>query len=98
MRSLQALVIFLGVVIVSGMALVGYRIVATVGEPASPTAPESFGEVALALPPGARVVDMAATDDRLILRVEAGDGRQRLYLLDPSTGALVGTVGLAPAP
>ncbi len=94
MRSIQALVMFLGVLIVGGMTLVGYQIVTTVGEPSS--APVSFGEVELVLPPGARVVDMAAVDDRLVLRVEAGDGRQRLLVLDPSTGALVGTIVLTP--
>ncbi len=96
MRSIQALVIVMGIMIVGGMTLVGYQIVTTVGEPSS--APASFGEVALALPPGARVVDMAAIDDRLVLRIEAGDGRQRLIVLDPSTGALVGTIVFTPAP
>ncbi len=96
MRSIQALVIVMGILIVGGMTLVGYQIVTTVGEP--PAAPASFGEVELALPPGARVLDMAAIDDRLVLRVEGGDGRQRLLVLDPSTGALVGTIGVTPAP
>jgi hypothetical protein len=96
MRSIQALVIVMGILIVGGMTLVGYQIVTTVGE--SPAAPASFGEVELALPPGARVLDMAAIDDRLVLRVEGGDGRQRLLVLDPSTGALVGTMVLTPAP
>ncbi len=96
MRSIQALVIVMGVMIVGGMTLVGYQIVTTVGEPSS--APAAFGEVELVLPPGGRVVDMAAVDDRLVLRVEAGDGRQRLLVLDPSTGALVGTMVVTPAP
>ncbi len=96
MRSIQALVIVMGILIVGGMTLVGYQIVTTVGEPSSARA--SFGEVELALPPGARVVDMAAIDDRLVLRIEAGDGRQRLLVLDPSTGALVGTIVFTPAP
>ena len=96
MRSIQALVMVMGVLIVGGMTLVGYQIVTTVGEPSAPRA--SFGEVELALPPGARVVDMAAIDDRLVLRIEAGDGRQRLIVLDPSTGALVGTIVFTPAP
>ena len=80
------------------MGLVVYQIVTAAGEPPAPAARESFGELELALPPGARVVDMGVTGDRLVLRVEAGDGRQRLYVLDPSTGALVGTIGLTPAP
>ncbi len=96
MRSIQALVIVMGILIVGGMTLVGYRIVTAVGEPSA--APASFGEVELALPPGARVVDMAAIDDRLVLRIEAGDGRQRLIVLDPSTGALVGSIVFKPAP
>ncbi len=96
MRSIQALVIVMGILIVGGMTLVGYQIVTTVGEPSA--APASFGEVEVALPPGARVLDMAARDDRWVLRVEGGDGRQRLLVLDPSTGALVGTMVLTPAP
>ena len=96
MRSIQALVIVMGILIVGGMTLVGYQIVTTVGEPSAVGA--SFGEVEVALPPGARVLDMAAIDDRLVLRVEGGDGRQRLLVLDPSTGALVGTMVLTPAP
>lgn len=98
MRSIQTLVIVMGILIVGSMTLVGYQIVTTVGEP--PAAPASFGEVEVevALPPGARVLDMAAIGDRLVLRVEGGDGRQRLLVLDPSTGALVGSMVLTPAP
>lgn len=36
----------------------------------------------IALPPGARVLEMAPEGDRLYLRIEEPDGRQAILLLD----------------
>ncbi len=98
MKALNALVVVMAVLIVAGLMLVAYGMTRRLGGPEPAGPPASFGELDLALPPGARVVDMVVADRRLVLRVEAGDGVQRLYLLDPSTGALVGTIALTPAP
>ena len=43
-----------------------------------------------ALPEGARVLDMTATSDRVVLRVAVPGSGERLYFLNPATGAVAG--------
>lgn len=92
MRVLQAVVIIMAVLIFVGLGLVFYGIARKADPPKAD--PGTLGATKLDLPPGARVVDMAGTDGRLVLRVETGDGEQRLYVLDLDSGALLGTIDL----
>ncbi len=97
MRALQALVAFLGILIFLGLGLVVYamtqgpksssalRIVATV--------PAHF-----VLPSGFHIAEMATTADRVVLRLDASDGRQRLVILDPGTGLVVRTIDTVGTP
>ena len=98
MRALQALVAFLGILIIAGLGLV---VIAMMQGPKSgvpkpiavAAAPSPF-----ALPSGYRVAEMVATADRLILRLESQDGRQRLVILDPGSGLVTRTLDTAGAP
>ena len=56
-----------------------------------------FGTIRLDLPPGAAIRQMAAAGDRIVLRVAAPDGEERLLVIDPARGRLTGTF-LFPAP
>ncbi|MCH8092697.1 MAG: hypothetical protein IID53_16425 [Proteobacteria bacterium] len=53
-----------------------------------------FGRVVLELPPGSRVVEMTAEDDRLILRLRLADGGRQILILDMATGKRLGTFEL----
>lgn len=106
MKALNALVVVMGVLIVAGLVLVAYGMAKRLGGPGgleraarpADSPPAAFGDLDLTLPPGSEVVDMVVADRRLVLRVETREGGQRLYVLDPSTGALIGTIALNPAP
>ena len=94
---LKTLVIGMGVLIVAGFVVVvvelGRRIPTLSG--GRPPAGSAFAE-RVALPPGARVVSVSATADRLVAHVEVPGGPAMAYIVDPRTGALLGTVEFAP--
>jgi hypothetical protein len=100
MKGLLALVIIMGVLIVVGLVVVVVTIANRMGGPpaevvAGPGAP-AFGTADLPVPAGCQVIETAATDDRLILRLGSGDRCNQLLILDLATGKHLGTVRLAP--
>ncbi len=94
---LKTLVIGMGVLIVAGFVVVvvelGRRIPTLSG--GRPPAGSAFAE-RVALPPGARVVSISATADRVVAQVEVPGGPTMAYIVDPRSGALLGTVEFAP--
>lgn len=54
--------------------------------------PAPGGEVALGLPQGARIAGMVSTGNRVVVQVSVPDGPDRLYTLDPRTGAVTPTL------
>lgn len=111
MRVLKAALIIMGVFILAGYAYLGVEVVkrfanhasrdtAESPEPAPAVAPSAGGEVALNLPAGARIGEMLAVGNRVVFRVTAPDGPDKLYTLDPRSGAVTAilTTGKAAAP
>jgi len=111
MQALKALVIFMGVVIVIGVAVVGvtiYNRMNKLGEtaPAEPaaaappvaeadTAPPAFGDIRVPLPEGCRVVEMVPAGDRLLLRLGSLPRCNRILVIDLATGARLGDIDLS---
>lgn len=56
----------------------------------------SFGDVRVALPDGCRVVEMTPAGERLLLRLGSIARCNRILVVDLGTGALLGSVELAP--
>jgi hypothetical protein len=94
MRSLKALVIFMGVLIVIGLALLAYGLTTKAGRLAMGTPATGFGEVEASLPKGAVIAETSVGDGRVVLRVEMPGGEQRLMVFDLSTGASLGVIRL----
>jgi hypothetical protein len=94
---LKSLVIGMGLLIVAGFVVVvvelGRRMSTLSG--GRPPAAAAFSE-RVALPPGARVVSLSATADRVVAQVEVPGGPTMAYIVDPRSGALLGTVEFAP--
>jgi hypothetical protein len=86
LRALKVLVIVMGVVLVAGFAVLAAGLVHLMAE--SGELPAWQGDAAL--PEGARVLDMTATSDRVVLRVAVPGSGERLYFLNPATGAVAG--------
>ena len=79
-NALKVLVIVMGLLIVAASA---------------PAASAPFTQ-RIAVPSGAQIVSMAPSGDRLIVHVRASDGQSTAYIVDPRTGALLGTVEFPP--
>ena len=112
MQALKALVIVMGVLILAGMALVGYTIVkratapeasrrtVAAGSSASPAAGEAapYGPVEIALPAGARILRTETAGRRLIVELELAGGGERILAIELETGKLLGTIDLKARP
>lgn len=101
MRALKVLIVVMGVLIVVASAVIVVEVINRAGDPerraavAEERAAQPAGrtaETALDLPSGARIGEMLAIGNRLAFRVSVPEGDDRLYVLDPRTGALTATV------
>lgn len=104
MKAIKALVLFMGILIVSGLGVLGWGLSQQSGKMAanSPAAPRSasdaadgFGTVAVALQTGARIEQVLVAGERVVVRVSGG-GEDRIVVLDPATGTVAGSFVLAP--
>jgi hypothetical protein len=89
MAALKLLVIVMGVLIVLGVGGLIYGLAMRVELPRAGAA-----DGTIALPAGARVLDMAAAGDRLVLRVALPDASERLLVVDLAHGRQIGTLEL----
>ena len=99
MRFLKALVVIMGVLIVVGVAILAVEIAKRMNDPeraaekAAEKASATIGAVkgtALGLPQGARIGEVLNIGPRLVVKVSVPGGDDRLYLLDPRSGAVSG--------
>lgn len=103
MRILKSVVIGMAVLIVFGMGLLVYGLaqrsvngdVADDGSTERANRP-AFGDITLPLGDGCSIADMAVEDERLYIRSGPEGDCAGVYVLDTATGALVGTVRVAP--
>lgn len=97
MQAIKALVIGMGLVLVAGIGLLGYGLynksakrpsaVSSVGDVPAATA---FGTVQLPVAPGARLLHLQEAGGRLAVLVDEG-GTQRIIVLDPVAGSVLGS-------
>lgn len=100
-KAIKALVAFMGILLVAGLAVLGWGLSNTsksVGK-AKPAAAVSavgdFGAVAVPVPAGARVEQTLVVGERVVLRLN-GAGGERLLVLDPASGTVAGSFVLTP--
>jgi hypothetical protein len=95
---LKVLVIAMGLLIIVGFTVVAAEIarrMSSANTSHSPAAGPAFAQ-RIALPSGAQVVSMNAVGDRLVVHVEDQNGLSTAYVVDPGTGALLGTIAFPP--
>lgn len=101
MKALKAAIVIMGVLIVVGVAVLVAELIKRSNDPEHRAAAEDRpaaatttpAATALGLPAGARIADMVPVGNRLVVRVVVPDREERLYVLDPRTGAV--TVALS---
>ena len=93
---LKVLVIVMGLLIVAGFVVIAAEIARRMSTPNAARSPTGTFSERIALPSGARVVSMTAAGDRLVVHVEMQGGPSAAYIVDPRSGALLGTVEFPP--
>lgn len=89
MRSLKIAVIVMAVLIVVGLLVVIAAIVDRVsGLGTAPVA--ELGTVALPLPEGARITDMAVGPDKMVLLLTLANGGSELVVIELASGRVLG--------
>jgi hypothetical protein len=94
---LKVLVIVMGLLIIVGFTVVAAEIARRMSSANTSHSPAgaTFAQ-RIALPSGAQVVSMNAVGDRLVVHVEDQNGLSTAYVVDPGTGALLGTIAFPP--
>lgn len=106
MRALKSAVVSMAVLLLIGVgALLGVVIERNLRPPAAASpvqgAPApSFGKLGLGSAPGTRIQEMATADGLLILRLTppAGQGEERVVVVEPRTGRVIGTIAAGDQP
>jgi hypothetical protein len=93
------LVIVMGLLIIAGFVVIAAEIARRMSTSTSnasrPPAGTGFAEK-IALPSGAQVLSISPVGDRLVVHVEGQDGLSTAYIVDPRSGALLGTIAFPP--
>lgn len=99
MKALKSAMIVMGVLIVILSVVVVVELIRRANDPERRTVteerPVATGrplETALGLPDGARMGEPVAVGNRVVFRVSVPDTHDRLYVIDPKTGAVHATV------
>ena len=107
MQFLKALVVIMGVLIIAGFAVIGVELYKRMNDPdrrssasaeAERVVTGKAEEVGLDLPAGSRMGDPVAVGNRVMFRVTVPDGADRLFVLDPRSGAITATVTTGTVP
>ena len=100
MKAIKALVAFMGILLVGGLALLGWGLYSQAGKMTTKAtrpsvAADDFGATTVPLPAGSRIDQVLVAGDRLVLRV-VGAGPERLVVLDPAAGVITGSFVATP--
>jgi hypothetical protein len=93
---LKVLVVVMGLLIVAGFIVIAAEMARRMSSASSGPAPTTVFSERITLPSGAQVVSVSSAGDRVAVHVRAVDGRSTVYIVDPRSGALLGTVDFPP--
>ncbi len=99
MKSIKAVVIVMGLLILAGLGLLVYGMVNQISKVAIPVVSDGFDAASVALPAGCVLAEARIDEGRLVLRIEGPPNNpecQLVILLDPDSGAELGRITLAP--
>jgi hypothetical protein len=93
MRALKVATVVMGILIVLGTVGLVVGIVCRSSSPAPVAAMPAGFSALLQEPEGTRITGIAALQDRLAIQLQGG-GADRVVLVDPRTGAVLGRIAL----
>ncbi len=105
MRALKTIVITLGALVILAFGLLVYGLsqnwhrLSTPSQPAATakTPAATWGHVGLGQPADSRIQSVTPAGSLIVVQVVSG-GDERLVVLDPASGAVVGTFGVTDKP
>ncbi|HTY66508.1 MAG TPA: hypothetical protein VMH36_07650 [Alphaproteobacteria bacterium] len=105
MRALKTIVITLGALVILAFGLLVYGLsqnwhrLSTPSQPAvaAKTPAATWGHVGLGQPADSRIQSVTPAGNLIVVQVVSG-GDERLVVLDPASGAVVGTFGVTDKP
>lgn len=94
MAALKALVIIMGVMIIAGIAGIGWVIASRMSGDTKPIAGN------ISLPEGYHIAEITGLGDRLVLRLSTGEpgSNDQLIIIDPAKAKVIGTLTTSPLP
>jgi hypothetical protein len=101
MRALKAVVFGLGILCVGAFGTLVWLVLSggmaretasPAPVPASRAAGPAWGDLALGQPPGSALVALVPSADTLALHFRAADGAERVIVVDPRTGSVLGRI------
>ena len=101
MKSIKALVIFMGLLILAGLGMLVYGVANQVSEVAGPGAPDGFDKTVISLPVGCSVIETRVDGDRLVVRTDGPLGYeqcQKIIIIDLQSGEVLGRITFVPQP
>jgi hypothetical protein len=103
MQALKVLVVLMGLLIVAGVAIIGWTVYSRTSRMVAAKPAADFAGDALPIPPGCRLGQMESAEGRIWLRLEGGPASpngacDRLLVLDAATGKLIGELAPAASP
>lgn len=100
MKAIKALVAFMGVLLVAGLALLGYGLyhqAPKLSASSAAVAAHGYFTSEVSVPPGGHLEQMAVAGDRVILRFSGNAGAaEQILVVDPQSGQIAGTITLVP--
>ncbi|MCH7485803.1 MAG: hypothetical protein IIC04_02340 [Proteobacteria bacterium] len=101
MKLLKGLVVFMGILVVAGMAVLAYGIYMKAtdpdftffaGKPEKQEKSASFGDVAFPLPADCNILETIPEGDRLYLRIGPVGPCERIVVISADDGSVIGTI------
>ena len=101
MKLLKGLVVFMGILVVAGMAALAYGIykkatdpdfTVFAGKPEDQDKPAAFGDVSFPLPADCNIVETVPEDGRLYLRIGPLGPCERIVVINADDGSVIGTI------
>jgi len=102
-QILKALIVIMGVLIVAGFTFLGVELYKRMSDPnrasltaIAPAPAETAVDVTLDVPAGSRIGEVVVVGNRVLFKVSLPQGPDRLYMMDPRTGAVTATITAGP--
>jgi hypothetical protein len=95
MKAIKTLVFGMALLLVAGLALLGYGLMTKTGKKPGAVADSDFGVVSVPVPAGSVVQHVGTVGELVVVRL-TGSNPERIVVLDPASGKVAGQFVFSP--